>query len=183
MTTGHVFIATSLDGFIARPNGGLDWLEAVNSAGEEHGYQAFIETIDGIFMGRETFQVSLGFEPWPYDKPLIVLSTRLAANDLPSHLRDRVSIAGSVSEALTESERRGWRRAYVDGGATIRAFLRAGIIKDMVISRIPVLLGEGLPLFGPVDADIPLKHLETRAFPSGLVQSRYAVEHPQAPRR
>ena len=175
MTTGHVFIATSLDGFIARPSGGLDWLQAVNSAGEEHGYQAFIETIDGIFMGRETFQVALGFEPWPYDKPLIVLSTRLATNDLPSHLRDRVSIAGSVADAVAESERLGWRRAYVDGGATIRAFLRAGIIKDMVISRIPVLLGEGLPLFGPLHADIPLKHLETRAFPSGLVQSRYAI--------
>lgn len=175
MTTGHVFIATSLDGFIARADGGLDWLQDANAAGEDHGYDAFMASIDGIFMGRETFNVSLGFDPWPYDKPLIILSTRLQHSDLPGHLVDQVSIARSVSEALAEGERRGWRRAYVDGGATIQSFLREGAVHDMVITRIPVLLGEGLPLFGPLQRDIALQHQETRSFPSGLVQSRYGV--------
>lgn len=175
MTTGHVFIATSLDGFIARADGGLDWLQDANAAGEDHGYAAFIETVDGIFMGRETFKVSLGFDSWPYDKPLIILSTKLQPQDLPHHLTDQVSIAQSVPEAIAEGTRRGWRRAYVDGGATIRSFLKEGLVQDMVITRIPVLLGQGLPLFGPLEADISVRHLETRSFPSGLVQSRYAV--------
>lgn len=175
MTTGHVFIATSLDGFIARPDGGLDWLQDANAAGEDHGYAAFIETIDGIFMGRETFKVSLGFDPWPYDKPLIILSTKLQLHDLPPHLTDQVSIARSVPEAVAEGKIRGWRRAYVDGGATIRSFLKEGLVQDMVITRIPVLLGQGLMLFGPLEADVSLRHLETQSFPSGLVQSHYAV--------
>ena len=175
MTTGHVFIATSLDGFIARPDGGLDWLQDANAAGEDHGYDAFIASVDGIFMGRETFRVSLGFDPWPYSKPLIVLSTGFRKGDLPAHLADQVSIARSVPEALSESGRRGWRRAYVDGGATIRSFLRKGAVQDMVITRIPVLLGAGLPLFGPLPEDIALRHQGTRSFPSGLVQSRYEV--------
>jgi len=175
VTTGHVFIATSLDGFIARPDGALDWLENANPAGEDHGYQAFIATIDGIFIGRATFEVALGFTPWPYDRPLIVLSSTLRADDVPDHLADRVSIVRSVSEALQWSRRRGWQRAYVDGGATIRSFLKDGAIEDMVLTRVPVLLGSGLPLFGHLEADIPLRHLGTRSFPSGLVQSRYAI--------
>ena len=149
MTTGHVFIATSLDGFIARPDGGLDWLEQANAAGEDHGYEAFVAGIDGLVMGRATFEVALGFTPWPYDKPIIVLSATLEETGIPARLRDQVSIARSVAEARADAARRGWRRAYVDGGATIRSFLRAGAIADMVITRIPVLLRSGLPLFGP----------------------------------
>lgn len=175
MPTGHVFIATSLDGFIARIDGGLDWLEGANSAGEDHGYQDFMDTIDGIVMGRATFDVALRFDPWPYDKPLLVLSRTLYPADIPSHLADRITTVRSVSDALTEGQRRGWDRVYVDGGATIRAFLDAGAISDMVITRIPVLLGTGLPLFGTVSEDIVLRHIATRSFPSGLVQSRYEV--------
>lgn len=175
MPTGHVFIATSLDGFIARPDGGLDWLEAANSVGEDHGYQGFMDRIDGIVMGRATFDVALRFDPWPYDKALLVLSRTLAPADIPPQLADRITIVRSVSDALTQGRRRGWDRVYVDGGATIRAFLDAGAISDMVITRIPVLLGAGLPLFGPISEDIALRHIETRSFPSGLVQSRYEV--------
>ena len=175
MPTGHVFIATSLDGFIARLDGGLDWLEAANSAGEEHGYKGFMERIDGTVMGRATFDVALRFEPWPYDSPVLVLSRRLDPADIPTHLADRITIVRSVSNALSEGQRRGWDRVYVDGGATIRAFLDAGAINDMVVTRIPVLLGTGLPLFGPLSEDLPLRHIDTRSFPSGLVQSRYKV--------
>lgn len=177
MPTGHVFIATSLDGLIARPDGGLDWLEVANSAGEDHGYQAFMDRIDGIVMGRATFDVALRFDPWPYDKPLLVLSRKLDPADIPSHLADRIAIVRSVSDALAEGRHRGWDRVYVDGGATIRAFLDVGAISDMVITRIPVLLGTGLPLFGLLSEDLPLRHVETRSFPSGLVQSRYEVLH------
>lgn len=175
MPTGHVFIATSLDGLIARPDGGLDWLEVANSAGEDHGYQAFMERIDGMVMGRATFDVALRFDPWPYDKPLLVLSRKLDPADIPSCVADRITIVRSVPDALAAGLRRGWDRVYVDGGATIRAFLCAGAISDMVITRIPVLLGTGLPLFGPLSEDLPLRHIETRSFPSGLVQSRYEV--------
>lgn len=173
--SAHVFIATSLDGFIARLDGGLDWLEKANTAGEDHGYQDFMHGIDGIVMGRATFDIALGFERWPYDKPLLVLSSKLNPEDVPSYLSDRITIVRSVSDALAEGQCRGWDRVYVDGGATIRAFLDAGTISDMVITRIPVLLGTGLPLFGPLSEDLPLRHIETRSFPSGLVQSRYEV--------
>jgi dihydrofolate reductase len=175
MTTAHVFIATSLDGFIARPDGAIDWLDSANAAGEDHGYDAFIATMDGIVMGRKTFQVALGFDPWPYTLPLIVLSSTLQASDVPSRLAGQVRIAKSVKDAMAHSAQQAWARAYVDGGATIRTFMAEGLVKDMVITRIPVLLGQGLPLFGPLRADVPVQHIATQTFPSGLVQSRYAV--------
>src|SRR5690606_26887376 len=131
MTTGHVFIATSLDGFIARPDGGIDWLDSATETIEDHGYDAFIETMDGIIMGRETFELALTFQPWPYDKPMIVLSTRLQLADLPARLSGMLSVARSVPEAQARAAGMGWARAYVDGGATIQSFLRAGAISDM----------------------------------------------------
>lgn len=180
MTTAHVFIATSLDGFIARPDGAIDWLENANAAGEDHGYDAFMAGIDGIFMGRNTFEVALGFDPWPYRQPLIVLSSSLQNSDLPRHLAGQVRIARSVSDAIAQSQRLGWARGYVDGGATIRAFMAQGLVQDMIITTIPVLLGQGLPLFGPLGADMHFRHVSTRSFPSGLVQSRYEVMVRQA---
>jgi dihydrofolate reductase len=175
MPTGHVFVATSLDGFIARRDGGLDWLQSANSAGEDHGYDGFIDRMDGIVMGRATFDVVRRFDPWPYDKPVLVLSRSLDPADLPLPLAGQITVARSLTQALTTAQERGWARVYVDGGATIRACLAAGAISDMVITRIPVLLGDGLPLFGPLSRDVPLAHRETRSFPSGLVQSRYEV--------
>lgn len=177
MTTGHVFIATSVDGFIARPDGAIDWLMAAGASGEDHGYDAFMAEMDGIFMGRETFETALGFNPWPYAKPLIVLSTALAGSHIPGALADRVKLVRCIDEALKVAARLGWRQAYVDGGATIQSFLRAGRISDMIVTRIPILLSQGRPLFGPVERDVSLRHVETRDFPSGLVQSRYEVAH------
>lgn len=175
MVEGHVFIATSLDGFIARPDGGLDWLQGANAAGEDHGYERFVSRMDGLVMGRATLDVSLAFDPWPYAKPIIVLSTRLSETDIPQARRDQISIARSVADARAQAASKGWSRAYVDGGATIRAFLREQAIREMTVTRIPVLLGKGLPLFGPIPRDVVLRHVETRSFPSGLVQSRYEV--------
>lgn len=177
MVTGHVFIATSLDGFIARPDGSLDWLPGLESdPGGDYGYGDFIASVDGLIMGRHSFEKVQEFDPWPYPKPVIVLSRSMDASAVRADLRDKVEISTLDPRSLMERlAGRGWKRAYVDGGKVIQSFLREGLVSDMVITRVPVLLGEGLPLFGPLGGDIELKHLETRGYASGLVQSRYAV--------
>lgn len=168
-----VFIATSLDGFIARRDGALDWLPA--GGGEPHGYEEFIATVDAIVIGRKTFETVLAFEAWPYEtKPVVVLSSTPSALTAP---------AGAVCEFMTGSpieivERlsgRGLTHLYVDGGITIQRFLDAGLIQRIIITRIPVLLGDGIPLFGRLRQDIRLKHVTTRVFPSGMVQSEYTI--------
>jgi dihydrofolate reductase len=180
MVTGHVFIATSLDGFIARSDGGLDWLLSRDDPGEDHGYDAFLKGMDGIVMGRGSFEAvrALGV-PWPYPKPVVVLSRSLAPEALPPDLRGHVEVTPEPPRPLCERlARQGWRRVYVDGGAVIRSFLAEGLIADMVLTRIPVLIGQGLPLFGSLPADLPLRHDTTHAYPSGLVQSRYLLDPP-----
>lgn len=178
MVTGHVFIATSLDGFIARPDGALDWLTGVAPPTEDHGHEEFLSRMDGVVMGRGTYEALLGFGiPWPFAKPVVVLSRSLSAADLPADLRGRVEVTSEAPRPLFQRlAQQGWHRAYVDGGAVIRAFLAEGLIADLVLTRAPVLIGQGLPLFGPLPADLHLRHEDTRAFPSGLVQSRYTVE-------
>lgn len=177
MPTGHVFIGASLDGFIARRNGDIQWLTGFSSLGEDHGFDAHMARVDGIIMGRGTFEAVKNIEPWFYEKPVLVLSRTLAGSDVPHALRSGVEfVNGSPIEAMMIAEERGWRGVYIDGGAVIQSFLRAGLIEDMVISRVPVLIGEGLPLFGALDDDVVLEHIETKSFPSGLVQSRYRVK-------
>jgi dihydrofolate reductase len=179
LTTGHIFIATSLDGFIARPDGNLDWLMKHQTPDKDHGYGELMDSVDGIVMGKGTFETVLAFDQWPYPKPLVVLSHTLKNSDIPHHLANRVSISAQEPDELMRSLAvDGWQHAYVDGGKVIQSFLRAGLIADMVVTRVPVLLGAGLPLFGALDHDIDLNHLETTAFASGLVSSRYEVIQP-----
>lgn len=176
MPTGHVFIATSLDGFIARPDGSLDWLIRPEHAGEDHGYDTFIRDIDAIVMGRGTYQSVLAFDAWPYDRPVLVLSRMLAASPVPEALRGKVTFADLTPQAaMDQLERQGAARVYVDGGQIVQAFLGAGLVTDIVLSRLPVLIGRGRSLFGALDRDVALVHQATTSFPSGLVQSRYAV--------
>lgn len=176
MTTAHVFIATSLDGYIARMDGDIDWLVGFSALGEDHGYDRFIADIDAIIMGRGSFEKVATFEPWPYDRPVLVLSSSLPPSAIPEALTGKVEIvAATPRDALTLAQARGWNRVYVDGGATITGFLREGLIEDMVISTVPVLIGGGLRLFGELLADIALRHEDTVSFPSGLVQSRYTI--------
>lgn len=176
MTTCHVFIATSLDGFIARRGGEIDWLENWPSVGHDYGFAAFMSDVDGLIMGRGTFEKALTFAAWPYDKPVVVLSRTLDPADVRPDLAGKVRIVdGCPAQVLSDLAREGWTRAYVDGGQVIQSFLREGLIEDLVLTRIPVLLGEGLPLFGALPHDVKLIHGSTTAYPSGFVQSRYAI--------
>ena len=167
-----VFIATSLDGFIARANGDIDWLPP--GGGEEHGYDAFMATVDALVIGRKTYETVLTFDTWPYgEKPVFVLSTRTLAPAPPGAVAERMS--GAPAEIVSQLAARGVEHIYVDGGITIQRFLRAGLIQRLIITRIPVLLGAGVPLFGALRRDIVLRHVGTRQYASGLVQSEYVV--------
>ena len=169
-----VFCGTSLDGFIARTNDGLDFLEA--AGGEDHGFTEFLASVDAIVMGRRTFEVVLTFGSWPYGaKPVVVLSSRPL--DIPAFPGAVIEhMAGTPAEIVSRLAARGVGHIYVDGGATIQQFLEAGLIQRLVISRVPVLIGSGIPLFGPLSSDIVVRHVATRAFPGGLVQSEYLVD-------
>ncbi len=176
MTTAHVFIAASLDGFIARTDGSIDWLTPNGADVEDHGFESFFSQMDGIIMGRGTYEKVCTFGDWPFDKPVIVLSRNLAGSTLPSDQDKKVRIWDcSPAEALERVAKEGWMRAYVDGGKLIQSFMREGLIADIILTRIPVILGAGLPLFGPLPEALSLKHIKTSSFPSGLVQSNYEI--------
>ena len=167
-----VFIGTSLDGFIARTNGDLDFLPP--GGGEPHGYDEFMATVDALVVGRKTFEKVLTFETWPYgQKPVFVLSARPLASTPPGAVVERMS--GAPADILSQLTARGIRHVYVDGGITIQRFLQAGLIQRLIITRVPVLIGDGIPLFGSLQRDIPLEHVATRHYASGLVQSEYVV--------
>lgn len=172
-----VFIATSLDGFIARVNGDIDWLTDGESheRGEDYEYKAFIETVDVLVMGRKTYEKALTFGAWPYEStPVIVLSNTPV--HIPRQIAASVESMACSPDALVHClAERGARHLYVDGGKTIQGFLEAGCIQQLIITRIPILLGSGIPLFGPLTHDIRLRHIETQSFTNGLLQSRYEV--------
>jgi dihydrofolate reductase len=169
--TVSVFVGTSLDGFLARPDGSFDFLP---DDAEPHGYEEFIATIDALVIGRNTFEVVLAFPTWPYgDKRVVVLSSRPI--DL-SGVKGRVEqMSGSPREIVSTLAASGANHLYVDGGITIQQFMRAGLVDRVIVTRVPVLIGEGIPLFGPVPHDIKLRHIATRSFESGLVQTEYQV--------
>lgn len=171
--TVSVFVGASVDGFIARPNHDLDFLPA--DGGEPHGYEEFIATVDAIVIGRKTFEKVLTFGAWPYgDKRVVVLSSRPV--DLSAVAGGVVEqMAGSPTEIVSRLAASGAHHLYVDGGITIQEFLRAGLIQRLVITRVPVLIGEGIPLFGALPRDVRLQHVATRHYPSGLVQSEYHI--------
>ena len=166
-----VFIATSLDGFIARENGAIDWLPANP---EPHGYDEFIATVDTIVIGRNTFETIQGFGYWPYGKKrVVVLSSRTLDLSLAEGAAEQM--AGEPAEIVAKLAATGSLHLYIDGGITVQRFLRAGLIQRLIVTRVPVLIGQGIPLFGSLLHDVRLRHVRTRDFPSGLVQSEYDV--------
>lgn len=173
----HVFISTSLDGFIARTDGALDWLMKHNIDGEDHGFDELIDTVDGIIMGRRSYEIISEFAHWPYSKPTIVMSRSLTQSDVPGDLQNKVHVSDLPPEYLAQTlALKGWKSAYVDGGRLIQSFLAAGLIDDMTLTQIPILLGEGLRLFGSSPRDIDLELIKTAAFPSGLINTTYRIK-------
>jgi len=169
-----VFVGASLDGFIARKNGEYDFLPP--GGGEPHGYDEFIASVDTIVIGRKTFETVLPMKPWPYgEKRVVVLSRRPI--DFSAVVGGVVEqMAGSPDEIVSKLAASGAQHLYIDGGITIQNFLRAGLIQHLTITRVPVLIGDGIPLFGSLPQDVHLRHIATRQYPSGLVSSEYVID-------
>lgn len=176
-----VYIATTLDGFIARENGELDWLPGsdgevpVDSENEDFGFNAFMNSIDTLVMGRNTYEMAISTGMWPYgNKRVIVLSNtmRNLADGVPNTVELRSELPNDLYNKLKNS---GAKHLYIDGGKTIQSFLNSGLIDEIIITTVPVLIGSGIPLFGPLNSDKKLKHIETKAYKNGFVQTRYEV--------
>ncbi len=168
-----VFIGTSVDGFIARPSGNLDFLP--KGGGEPHGYDEFMASVDALVIGRKTFETVLSFANWPYGKKRVVVLSSRPVNF--SAVRGGVveQMAGPPPEIVSKLAASGVQHVYVDGGITIQRFLSAGMIQRLIITRVPVLIGEGIPLFSALPHDIRLRHIATQDYPSGLVKTEYHV--------
>jgi dihydrofolate reductase len=172
-----VFCGVSVDGFLARRDHTVDFLDTDKQ--EPHGYDEFYGSVDVVVIGRNTYNFVVSYGQWLYGKkPVVVLSTRPI--DF-SWIKDGVveQMSGEPAEVVEQLEARRCRHAYIDGGITIQRFLAAGLIDRMIISRVPVLIGTGMPLFGPVPHDIPLRHVASRTFKGGLVQDEYEVARPE----
>lgn len=168
-----VFIGVSVDGFIARRNGDLDFLP--EGGGEPHGYDEFMKSVDALVIGRKTFETVLTFAEWPYGKKrVVVLSSRPLK--FPNACGGLVEqMAGSPTEIVSKLADSGVEHIYVDGGITIQRFLNAGMIHRLIMTRVPVLIGEGIPLFGALPRDIRLRHVTTQTYLSGLVKTEYQI--------
>jgi len=168
-----VFIGTSLDGFIARLNGEFDFLP--EGGGEPHGYDEFFASVDTLVIGRKTFETVLALATWPYgNKRVVVLSSKpVDFSAVPGGVVEQMG--GPPAEIVAKLAATGAHHLYVDGGITIQGFLRAGLIQRLIITRVPVLIGEGVPLFGSLPRDVPLQHVATQHYASGLVKSEYRI--------
>lgn len=169
----HVFIATSLDGYIAKKDGNLEWLTGFpNPEGGDFGYAEFIQGIDALIMGRNTFETVMAFDPWPYERPVFVLSSHI--KKIPEKLNGKVQIiSGEIQKVLDSLYSQGFHEFYVDGGKTIQTFLCEDLIDTLIVTKVPILLGGGIPLFGELPRELVFSHEKTTAYPNGLVQSRY----------
>ncbi len=176
MPTGHIMMAMTLDGFVARKDHTLDWLDKQDTAGEDHGFTEFMDSIDVIVMGSGSYKTVLGFGEWPYTKPVVVLSRSLVQADIPDHLQDKVEIMSlEPVDLMNVLGDRGIKRVYVDGGAIIQSFLRNGLIADMKVDIVPILIGKGIRLFGELHKDVDLALVSVSDFKSGLIQMQYRI--------
>ena len=169
-----VFIATSLDGYIADKNGKIDWLNSIpNPDNNDMGYVEFNKGIDALVMGRTTFETVLGFDvDWPYSKPVFVLSNKL--KEIPeSHKGKAFLVKGTLTEILEKIHAKGFKRLYIDGGTTIRNFLKEDLIDEMVITKIPILLGGGSSLFTELPNELKFELIGTKTYLNQITQNHY----------
>jgi dihydrofolate reductase len=169
----YVYIATSLDGYIATKEGGIDWLmDTPNPDNDDYGYAEFMKDIDALVMGCNTFEKVLTLGDWFYKKTVFVLSNTLIS--VPTELTGKVEIVkGDLKTLIGNLAKRDFNNLYIDGGKVIQGFLKEDLIDEMIITRIPVLLGEGIPLFGKLDQQMRFNHIKTETFENGLVKSWY----------
>jgi dihydrofolate reductase len=173
------FIATSLDGYIARPDSSLDWLDDAQiliPEGEDCGYHEYMASIDALVMGRHTFERVLTFDPWPYGHLAVHVLSRAPVSIPPALAGSVHSVQGSPATLIARLGQQGTRHVYVDGGLTIQGFLRAGLLDEITITVVPVLLGAGRPLFGALPHDVDLTLMRSRAYEFGFVQSTYRID-------
>ena len=169
-----IYIATSIDGFIAKKDGGIDWLNDIpNPTGSDYGYYDFMKRIDAIVIGRNTYELVLTFgDKWIYTKPVFVLSITLRS--LPEKLTGKAElISGDPASIVKELNSRNYNNLYIDGGKTIQGFLKQDLIDEMIITRIPILLGGGIPLFGELAKEQKFEHIKTDVYDNMLVKSYY----------
>lgn len=170
-----VYVATSLDGFIARPNGNIDWLISIENPNpqEDYGFSDFFSTVTCLVMGRNSFEKVITFPEWVYGDTRIVVMSR-SQTELPPHAKKSIELySGSPKDLVKKLAEEGEEHLYIDGGLLVQSFIRAKLIDEIILTRIPILIGEGLSLFGPTKKDILLAHISTKSFPNGLVQSTY----------
>lgn len=173
-TKNSIFIATSLDGFIADKNGGIDWLHTIPNPNEDDmGYKQFIQGIDAIVMGRKTFETVMGFDiPWPYKQPVFVLSNKM--KEIPDAYKDKAFLVrGTLTEVLDHIHEKGYESLYIDGGTAISHFLKEDFIDEMTITTIPILLGGGSPLFTEMPKPLRFELVESKTFLNQIKQNHY----------
>jgi dihydrofolate reductase len=168
-----IYIATSIDGYIARKDGSIDWLtEFPNPDGSDYGFFAFLDSVDGIIMGRNTFETVSGFDEWVYTKPVFVLTNSLT--ELPGKWAAKGEIIkGELKDVIALLNNRGMCNFYIDGGKTIQSFLAEDLIDQMVITQVPTLLGSGIPLFADGGPELKFNHTATEIYNGGLVKNSY----------
>ncbi|MBM7067536.1 dihydrofolate reductase family protein [Actibacterium sp. 188UL27-1] len=173
--SGHINMAMTLDGFVARDDHSLDWLMKQPNA-EDPSFAEFSARMDVIVMGSGSLRTVMGFEPWPYELPVIVLSRSMTTDDLPEALREKVEIrTDSPQDLMAVLHERGVRRVYVDGGAVIQSFLAEGLIDEFNVAIVPILIGSGIRIFGDINADIDLKQKSVQRYDNGIVRLTYTT--------
>jgi len=181
-----VYIATSADGYIATPEGGVDWLHTsgnleADMGSDDMGYQSFMDSVDCIIMGRKCMEMissmNLSPEQWPYgDIHIVVLSNSI--KEPPENLTGKVEMfSGEVPDLVKKLDGKGFKHAYIDGGSTITSFLNLKLINEMTITKVPLLLGEGIPLFGKINQCVKLENSKASVFPNEFIQVKYSVNY------
>ncbi len=171
MTT-KVYVGTSLDGFIARKDGDFGWLSGFASDEAIKAYEAFIEKVDAIVIGKNTFEKVLAFSSWPYTKKVFVLSKSM--KEVPDAVKGKVIILSMrPKDLLVHLANLGFLNLYIDGGVVIQDFLKEDLVDELTVAKAPILIGSGIPLFDYLESDLPFRHISTQVQSNGLVRTWY----------